>query len=302
MDRMYRPEKAKNSDSARKADLDLDDEYEEEVSRRTSHVGLGREQKRVAEADRKPDAGKLHEASNRTSYDSVAAALELLAKQLHERPARLVELMGASVTGEAGAEPAIQQISAIYTSVRTDAEHASALIAVVDKSERTVLANEVKKVRGAFFGFANRMQQASGWVTSHGGQGGELNPRAIQKTIDDYAGQIGFEVKDLEEDRAAPDAKESTLAKQLLTTQLAAADAALESLRAGNTSEASRVVLHLRYINGMAAEHAAALKAHKSQLAALLKKLDAIRSAKSTPADVTDRLAEGHNQLVGLVK
>jgi hypothetical protein len=276
------------------ADIDVDAEHDPEVARRASNASLRREAPKSGSA---PHVGRgpkaLHDASDRKSYDSVESALAFFAKQLPAWGRQLDKLVQSDTSTEAGTEPTIQAIQAIYDTVQHDALRIADLILVADKGERKLLAPDVRKVQGAFTRFWWSTQRVSHWLP-HDRQ---IDASATKRTIDDYTSLIGVNEK-MEPDVTETDKTDKKLSQAMLDDQFAATEAALDSVKAGNDTDVARVVLHIRYLNGIAKEHPAEIKAHKAKLTAFLTTLDEIRAAKP---DLADRLAEGHNELRALI-
>jgi hypothetical protein len=242
----------------------------------------------------KADPKAAHDASDRKSYDSVRTALVHLAKELHTWGPKLDAATSASSSTDAGAGPAMNTINAIYEAALNDATRVGELISVADKSERSTLSPEVKQVQGAYARFWPHIEGAARFIKRHGG---ELDSSAIQKEIDGYTAKIGFDQK-LEPNTNAPEGDDKALSKSMIDNQLAGIDAAIASVKAGNANDAARITLHLRYLDGIAKEHPAELKAHKAQLKTFLKKIDEVR--KDNPA-LADRLSEAHNHLASML-
>jgi hypothetical protein len=243
----------------------------------------------------KADPKAAHDASDRKSYDSVRSALVHLAKELHTWGPKLDAATSASSSTDAGAGPAMNTINAIYEAALNDATRVGELISVADKSERSTLSPEVKQVQGAYARFWPHIRKAENFMRDHHAP---IDATAIQKEIDGYTARIGFEGQKLEPNTNAPEGDDKALSKSMIDNQLAGIDAAIASVKAGNANDAARITLHLRYLDGIAKEHPAELKAHKAQLKTFLKKIDEVR--KDNPA-LADRLSEAHNHLASML-
>ncbi len=242
------------------------------------------------------DPKALHEASDRMSYDSVEGALSYFAKQLRAWAPELATLRTSDTRGDAGSQPAADKIGAIYETAKQDASSIENLIAVADKSERTTLAPEVKMVQGAFVRFWTEARKASNWLVDNRHQ--PLDLTVIQRTIDGYTSDIGVSGT-MSGDDSAPGHVETPVAKPMIASQVSAARAALDSVKAGNDGDVGRVVLQIRYLFSVLKEHPAENKHHRATLKAFITELNAIRSAKP---ELADRLAEGVLQLGQLTK
>lgn len=237
-----------------------------------------------------------HTMSDQTSMASVQSALVHLAKEFNSWQPQLISARGMDAKGAAGVGPAQNIVTGIFDNAKNDAERVSELIATADKDTRRFLSPDVKKVLGAFPHFYNQMKMTGNWLENNGGP--KLDVHEIEVIVDGLPRAIGVEEK-LEPDMTPPEGDEKALSKSMVKDQVDAIDAALTSVKSGNDKDAARITLHLRYLDGVAGEHAAELKSEKSKLKSFLKELDEIRQEHPTLAD---RLAEAHNHLIKLIK
>lgn len=293
MDRVTEQEQAKKSHVDRKQDVDVDAEHDEEVSRRASHVGLRREQKRVAEAD----STNKEVTSNTKSVEAVNASLEHFAKQLHVWEAELYKLIDADITGPAGSTPVVERIKAIYDAAKSEIARVGALIPTVNAGRLRELTKNAELVEGAARSFHVAITKATQWATSHG-ETQKFEPNSLMTNVEEYGRPLNVGVGNLKSNGAVPATSETQLATTMMDKELAAAAAALDSLKDGNENEVARVVLHVRYITGAATNHPLD-KAQKEKVKRVLKVLDEIREAKPK---LQDRLNESHIELDRVLK
>ncbi|MEO6772475.1 MAG: DUF4157 domain-containing protein [Kofleriaceae bacterium] len=242
------------------------------------------------------DPGAAHDTSDRKSYDSVNSALLDLAKGFHVWGPEAQTLMHGDASGDAGTAPAEQAIMSIYQHALTEARLVGELISTADKGERSTLSPLVRQVLGAYTRFWAQMQQPASWM---GARQQPIDLHAIQTEIDGYANRLGYGEQKLDPDTTAPEGDEKALSKTMISDQFVALDAALASVKAGNDADASRIMMHLRYIDNMTKERPAEIKTHKAHLKTVLKEVDAILQQKP---GLSNTLAEAHNHLVALVK
>lgn len=234
------------------------------------------------EKDKAPvDKKAAHQASDSKSYDSVQSALKHLAKQFHVWFPQLDQLRNSKSDDEAGVEPAVQSIQAIYTAALDQVERVGELISTANKSDAKTLASEVKQVQGAAFIFVNHMAPAQQWVGRQPGHEGESrDPGVILKKADALTARIGID-GDMDQDRKAPKEDELSLMKSVVDDDIEALGAAISSVEAGNKEDASRITLHARHLDNFAASHGLRIKTKHDTLVALKKQLDALRASNS---------------------
>lgn len=238
-------------------------------------------------ADKAADPKAAHDKSDSESYGSVQAALLHFAKGLQTWGLDAEKWMSSDASTEAGTAPAEQAIQAIYDRALNDAQRIEVLIGTADKSTRTTLSPEVRKVQGAYTRFYAHMQRPVAWMEKKQ-QHIPLQP--IQTIVDSYTQRIGYDQSQtLEPDVATPEGDEKKLSKEMVDSEFSALEAAIKSVKAGNDGDAMRVNLHVAYLDGVAKEHSSELKAHKPQLKKLVQELAEIR--KISPA-LDQRLSE----------
>jgi hypothetical protein len=243
----------------------------------------------------KEDPTKAHDLSDSMSQGSAQSALNYLAKQFHTWVPKIQAAMSIDTKGPAGVGPAQNAIGGIFEQAKNDVYRVSEAVLTAPKENRHFLSPEVRKVQGAFPKFYNAMTIASNWLTSH--QGAAFNPQEIQTEVDGLPQAIGAEGK-LEPDFTAPEGDEKALSKTMIKDQFDALDAAFASVKSGNDKDAGRIDLHLRYLDGIAAEHPAELKSQKPKLKTYLKQVDELRKGSQA---MFDKLAEAHHHLTQLL-
>jgi hypothetical protein len=242
------------------------------------------------------DPTAAHGKSDQMSMGSAQSALQHLAKELHGWRPKLEAAMSIDTKGPAGIGPAQNAVSVIFEAAKNDASRVSDLVLTAKQDERKYLAPDVKKVQGAFARFWIDATKAQNWVKSNGGD--TIQVLEIEVIINGLTQQIGLEDK-LEPDIAPPDGDEKSLSKTMIKDQLDALEAAVTSVKSGNEKDAGRIVMHLRYLDGISGEHAAEIKAQKKTLNSLLKQVDELR--QDHPA-LADKISEAHFHLAKLVK
>lgn len=274
---VHHDDKNKKSD-----DIDTDAEHNKDRSRKTSNADLKKH---------------AHAAAESTSYGSVQAQMNMLSREFYDGTVRLKELIHSDTSGDAGAEPAIQEIQQLYHTTLDQAQRVSELIGTVDKATAHTLSAEIKKTQGTGFMFVVHMHRAAGWITEQVGheQDTRLNDQAIKDIVDNYTSAVGID-GEMDQDRHAPEADEATLVKQVVHEEVDALEASINSVGSGNGEDIKRVVLHARSLDNFAKDHHLALKTAHTRLQAMQKVLDKVRGENADP-----RLNEAAIHLSGLI-
>ena len=237
-----------------------------------------------------------HEASNRKSFPAAQDTLKHLALQLRAWAADIKNFVGVN-DPERGPGAACEAILGIFGKAKEELENVRETILVADRSERGLLSPEVKIVKGAFHSFSLSAQLASPFVDKNGY--GKLPLDQLQTLVNTYADQIGYSSSDLDEDHSMPAGDEKSLSKTMIKEHIEGVGGALDSVKAGNDADISRLILHSRYLFETKTEHAAELKAHRSELKKFNTELAGIEAKHP---DFKERLQEAHFQLAQLVK
>ena len=263
-------------------DVDTDAEHNKAISRRTSNADLKKQ---------------AHDGADSSSMSGVQAAMGLLSREMYDGTLHLKGLIHSDTSGDAGAEPAIQQIHELYERVLSDASRVNDLIGTVDKATARFLAPEVKKAQGTAFMFVTHMHRAASWITEQPGHEHDerLDDQRIRSIIEGYTSAVGLE-GELDQDRHAPEGDEMQLTKQLVHDEVDALEAAITSAGSGNSEDVGRIVLHARMLDNFAKEHGLALKSAHSRLVSMQAALNKIRSERQD-----DRLNEAAFHVSGLI-
>jgi hypothetical protein len=243
------------------------------------------------------DPRAAEDKSEQKSFSSAQSGLKYLAKELHTWRPELSSLTNANTNSEAGAEPAAQAIEAIFHRANALISDVHDMILVAAKSERNLLAPEVKLVQGAWDRFRIPAQVAGAFLKNHGHDDPKLG--ALQQMVDSLTDQIGLEGTQLTPDTTVPEGDEKALSKEMISDQVTGLGAAIDSVKAGNEADASRIIMHTRYLENVSKEHVAEIKTHRSQLKAFLKEIGELRHA--SPA-LDNRLSEATGDLMRLLQ
>jgi len=250
-------------------------------------------------ADKAADPKAAHEASDSASYGSVQSALLLYAKHLHEWGTEARDLANAPSVEGSGTSVQEGRINAIYERALNNAARIGDLLMTADKGLRYTLAPDVKKVLGGFSRFWQNMQRPVSFMKD---KGYALDLQKIQSTINGYSQTIGLDsTAKLEPDTVKPEGDEKKMSKQMVDEQVTALETAMASVKAGNDADMSRVTMHLRYLDGIAKENPAEIKAHKPQLKKLLKEVDGLDVKARPELDKYNRQAEAHIHLKSIL-
>lgn len=270
------------------ADVDVDAEHNKDVSRKASNAGLKREAHSKAEA-----------RSAGASQDG----LKYMSAEFYNWMVELREIMASDASTDAGAEPQIQQIEAIYRRALGDAMNLDGLLSTMNKDDRHVMYPEVKAVMGNAYAFLPLMHRAATWIKEKPGheQDPLLDTAAIRSLVDGLPAKMGMQPVASNELRTTkPESDEQTMRAELAVDEIDSLEAAIVSVESGNAEDASRVTLHARFLDNFAKEHGVRItsKAKHGKLVELKKKLDAIRAARGAN-DMS--LNEASNHLTGLI-
>jgi hypothetical protein len=231
--------KAADVDDKKKkdADVDTDAEHNKATSRKASNADLKR---------------NAHESAGIKGYQSAQVALKLLSAEFHRWAHRVTELKDSDTSGEAGSEPAAQEIEEIFEQAMSDAAHVGALISAADKNVASTLAPEVKVAQGAAFMFRLKLDPASNWLRTQGHK--MLRTDLLTSRVGSYTEKIGLDGT-LDQVRTAPEEDEDTLRKELALDEIDALEAAVASVQAGNSDDVNRVRIHASTLQAFAKGH-----------------------------------------------
>ncbi len=278
------------------ADVNVDAEHNQDVSRRSSNAGLRREAGAVQmkPADKAADPQKAHDKADRKSYNTAHDAMLHLAKEMHRLGPEVREWATSDTSTEAGTGPAVDAIISIFEMVLSDAQRIGSLIAATDKNERSTLAPDVRVVQGALVRFFPYMTMGFQWVQRVSpGMGINLSPTLIQQETDALTAKIGVDGK-MEPDTTVPEGDEKALLKSMINSEVDALEAAVDSVEAGNDADKMRITLHARHLDNYTKEHGLRVKTQHKKLEKIYKKLNEIRAKNASDMS----LNEAHNHIL----
>lgn len=249
------------------ADVDVDKEHNKDVSKKTSNAALR------GEAGAK--AGSASNASGET-------ALTYLAAEFYNLNNEIKDTMASDTSGDAGAEPQVQALEAIYHRALRDTIMAHNAILSMDKGSRQFHRAKLAAVLGNFNGFKPFIHRAGSWIRQQVGheQDTLVDYQPIERELE--ALQLDMNVapfKSEEVHTTKPEGDMDSMTAEMAISELHALDTAVSSLETGNAEDAKRVNLHARNLANFAKEHGVRIKskASHSKLVAIKKTIDKLR-------------------------
>jgi hypothetical protein len=127
---------------------------------------------------------------------------------------------------------------------------------------KSVLAQPVSQAMGAMFVCLQPMTFAAQFVMREGGK--DLRVTELHRLVNSFATDINMD--DLDRNTKPPTDDEKAMSKTAINSEIGALQAAVDSVKMGNPKDAPRILQHAHYIQAVAAEHPAEIKANKKQL------------------------------------
>lgn len=236
--------------------------------------------------DKPKDADDADSASEAKTYGSVKAAIEYFAKRLHTWGPKVEAFARDEGKTEAGTGPAVQGIADIYHAAVDEAKRIKSLIAVTGM--KASLARPVDTAIGAMFIFRVPMTHGASFVKKQAGM--DLDVIALHRLVASFGDDIG--INDLGDDHKEPKGDEKAMSKAAIESEFDALQAAIYSVDAGNPDDVKRVIQHSQYIDEVAAEHPAEMKAHRGQVRQMIADIDKLTKAHPTLAGAKNLLVK----------
>ncbi|HEY0252035.1 MAG TPA: hypothetical protein VGC41_10935 [Kofleriaceae bacterium] len=262
-------------------DVDTESEHDGSRSRTHSNASL----RRVADAGgKKADPTALHEKSSRKTYDSVKDGMILLAKEMHVAMPALDEAQRDDP--EHNNAIGLGSIEQLFHILSADTANLKAMLATVAPSEISTLGTEIKTLWGAWFLCSGHLNRALSWYrTQQGGQ--QMSISNIEDDIKAMIAKFGTTPADLGQIRKEPEGDSGEMANAQISEEIGAANAALDSMQAGNAGDGARAKSAIQHL-GVRAGYSRAIGQHKKELVALQARVEGLRAKDPSNKDLSD--------------
>lgn len=257
-----------------KKHVDADGEHDQSRARTQSRAALHR----VADAGKaKPDPKQLAQTADSKGYDSLQSGLLLLAKEMHRSKDEVSEAMQDDP--QHNNQNGVATIERIAHMLSADAYNLS--LAFLTVGNVNTMGTEVKTVWGAWFLCQPHLERALSWAKANGSAGGTTTAdidRSVKLMID----KLGARPEDLAQIRKEPEGDVDAMADKAFEDQLDAANAAVDSIEAGNGGDANRLKQLAQHIGVKAGYfnpgHSNAYHRHAKAVVKLKRRVDQLRT------------------------
>ncbi len=236
--------------------------------------------------DKPKDADDADIGSEVKTAAADKAAILYLAKRFHTWGPKLNDLQQGNNT-DAGTAPAVDAITNIYKSAVAEVHRIKELIAVT--GQKQTLASSIDQLIGAMFIFQTPMVHAAQFVAKNGGE--TLNTHDLFVLVRSLGDDIGVNGL-VGDNRKEPAGDEKAMSKAAITSELDALQAAIWSVDAGNPDDVKRIVQHAEYIDEVAADHPAEMKANRVNVKKMIKEIEELTTAHPTLVGAKNRLVK----------
>lgn len=234
-----------------------------------SHMGgyTDQQKKQQTDSDRAHEGVEV-DVDGEHDAKRARSGLLLLAKEMHLARAELTKAQTNdpehnNANGMATIERIVHMISA-------DALDLNSTLRMADNA--STMGPEVKTVWGAWLVCKRDVEDALRWDHTNGGTG-QTSANDIETTVKAMITAIGARPEDLGQTRAEPEGDAKKMSDTAFADELVAANAALDSVAAGNSADDRRLKALAQHI-AVKRDYSAGFQRHRNEVVALAKRLN----------------------------